>query len=392
MDTNSTINRTWKLCAFTSFIGCLILTLSLNHHHNSVRFLAFRTLSITITSSADTKNKSLEPSLFIEKEKPANRIASNCNIFDGKWIYKPVENPLYDEFQCPFLSDQVSCQRNGRPDFGYESWSWEANDCQIPRNQWESLACLLYSVVPASRAHVDVQSGVYKVFRAKDYNCSVEFYWSPFLIQLDTNQANGTRVLRLDKIVASAQHWRGADVMVFNTGHTGGWDLFQYRGKLTREMDIGSAFEIAMKTWAQWIDRNIDSAKTTVFFRSISPEHKGKHWCYNVTQPIMDESYRRSIPMVVIEKVEKTIGGMRTPVRYLNITNLSEYRRDAHPMVYAMTREKVRIEKQRKGPESLADCSHWCLPGLPDTWNRLLYTLLFFNTSPDSYSSSHEVV
>ncbi|PSS16456.1 Protein ESKIMO like [Actinidia chinensis var. chinensis] len=423
MDTNSTINRKWKLCAFTSFIGCLILTLSLDNHHNSVRFLAFRSLSITITSSADTKNKSLEPSLFIEKEKPANRIASNCNIFNGKWIYKPVENPLYDEFQCPFLSDQVSCQRNGRPDFGYESWSWEANDCQIPRfdgkdllerlrgkrmiivgdslnrNQWESLACLLYSVVPASRAHVDVQSGVYKVFRAKDYNCSVEFYWSPFLIQLDTNQANGTRVLRLDKIVASAQHWRGADVMVFNTGHwwvhTGklrAWDLFQYRGNLTREMDIGSAFEIAMKTWAQWIDRNIDSAKTTVFFRSISPEHKGKHWCYNVTQPIMDESYRRSIPMVVIEEVQRTIGGMRTPVRYLNITKLSEYRRDAHPMVYAMTREKVRIEKQWKRPESLADCSHWCLPGLPDTWNRLLYALLVFNTSTDSFSSSHEVV
>ncbi|XP_057460514.1 xylan O-acetyltransferase 1-like [Actinidia eriantha] len=112
----------------------------------------------------------------------------------------------------------MSCQRNGRTDFGYGNWSWEQMT-EIPRfdgkdlgkrviivgdslnrNQWESLACILYSVVPSSRAHVDV---FYKVFRAKDCNCSVEFYWRPFLAQLDTNQANGTRVLRLDKLVAS---------------------------------------------------------------------------------------------------------------------------------------------------------------------------------------------
>lgn len=37
----------------------------------------------------------------------------------------------------------------------------------LNRNQWESLTCLLYSAVPASRAHIDVRSGTYKVFKAK---------------------------------------------------------------------------------------------------------------------------------------------------------------------------------------------------------------------------------
>lgn len=37
----------------------------------------------------------------------------------------------------------------------------------LNRNQWESLACLLYSAIPASQAHIDVKNGVYKVFRAK---------------------------------------------------------------------------------------------------------------------------------------------------------------------------------------------------------------------------------
>lgn len=55
------------------------------------------------------------------------------NVFDGKWVYDPKQSPLYQGAQCPFLSDQVSCQRNGRADFMYEKWSWEAKGCKIPR-------------------------------------------------------------------------------------------------------------------------------------------------------------------------------------------------------------------------------------------------------------------
>ncbi|XP_058219611.1 protein trichome birefringence-like 42 isoform X2 [Rhododendron vialii] len=453
MDKGSSIDKKWKLCAFASFIGCVILTLYLNNHQNSIRLISFRNISVSVMSSEPFKPlvfvekeipmktdaslvvKNKEPSVFVEKEIPMktdasllvknkeerkSNIAGSCNIFDGRWIYKPADNPLYDEFQCPFLSDQVSCQRNGRPDFDYKSWSWEAKDCEIPRfdgkdllerlrgkrmvivgdslnrNQWESLACLLYSVISPSRAHVEVQSGVYKVFRAKDYNCSVEFHWSPFLVQFDTKQAKDTKaLLRLDKLETSARQWRGANIMVFNTGHwwvqTGKfrkWDLFQYRGKLIQEMDIESAFEMAMKTWAQWIDQNVESNKTNVFFRSISPEHKGNHRCQNVTQPIMNESYKASFPKPVIDIVERIIGGMRTPVTYLNITKLSEYRRDAHPTVYA--KKKMMIEKEGKQLAAFADCSHWCLPGVPDTWNRLFYALLVFNTSTKNLNSSHE--
>ncbi|KAL7000542.1 hypothetical protein U1Q18_001693 [Sarracenia purpurea var. burkii] len=430
---SSTINMKWKLCAFASFTGFFFLTLLLKNSPYSFRFLAFPNISITVapsssssssSSSIDAPSELLEPSGFIEDEKPMNKTKGNCNIFNGRWIYRP-EGPAYDELQCPFLSDQVSCRRNGRPDSGYQNWSWEARDCDIPRfggkdflerlrgkrvvivgdslnrNQWESLACLLYSVIPSSSAHVDVESGVYKIFKAKDYNCSVEFHWSPFLVQLDTNEANGTKVLSLDKLAASSRRWRGADIMVFNTGHwwvhgrkLKAWDFIQHGGKLATEMDTESALELAMHTWARWIDRNVDSAKTTVFFRSISPEHKGNHWCFNVTEPTMDESYEGSFPKPVIEVIERAIGGMRTPVRYLNITKLSEYRRDAHPTVYVEAKKRKMVaEKLRKQPEFGGDCSHWCLPGLPDTWNRLLYALLVFNASThNGVSSFHEVV
>ena len=47
------------------------------------------------------------------------------------------------------------------------------------------------------------------------------------------------------------------------------------------KIETGLAFEMAMQTWARWIDKTVDINNTKVFFRSISPEHKGKQWCYN---------------------------------------------------------------------------------------------------------------
>lgn len=101
----------------------------------------------------------------------------------------------------------------------------------------------------------------------------------------------------------------------------------------TMEMEL--ALEVAMKTWSNWIDQNVDTNKTVVFFRSISPEHKGKQRCYNETKPFPDESYQEIFPKSLIEVFERTIKRMKTPVKYLNITKLSQYRRDAHPSVYA---------------------------------------------------------
>lgn len=160
------------------------------------------------------------------------------------------------------------------------------------------------------------------------------------------------------------------------------WDFFQNKGKLEKEMDTESALSIAMETWSRWIETNVNASKTRVFFRSISPEHKRKQWCYNQSQPIINDSYVTTFPKRMIQIVERTIQGMKTPVTYLNITNLSQYRRDAHPSIYRTKQGKTFVATKQKQPKSFADCSHWCLPGLPDTWNRLLLALVF-GTSKD---------
>jgi hypothetical protein len=33
------------------------------------------------------------------------------------------------------------------------------------------------------------------------------------------------------------------------------------------------AFQHALATWANWVDQNVDPAKTRVFFQSMSPTH-----------------------------------------------------------------------------------------------------------------------
>ncbi|KAG8086558.1 hypothetical protein GUJ93_ZPchr0010g10731 [Zizania palustris] len=331
-----------------------------------------------------------------------------CNLFDGSWVYDPAGYPLYDAWDCPFLSDQVTCRRNGRPDSGYEHWSWHPTGCaaalrlgggemleqcrdkrvvlvgdSLNRNMWESLACILYAAAPdRSRALADDASAVHKIFRAMDYNCTVEFYWSPFLVDLDDE----TRALKLDRLPATASTFAGADVLVFNTGHwwthTGklrAWEHLERNGKKV-EMGAEEALNRALRTWTSWLDRNVDSNNTRVFFRGISPEHKSMNWCYNETTPMTREEYVQVFPKSMVSIVERNLRRPRTAVGYLNITRLSELRRDAHPSVFTAKGGKLLTPEQRRQPGSYADCSHWCLPGLPDTWNQLLFASWHWHT------------
>ncbi|XP_020199555.1 protein trichome birefringence-like 42 [Aegilops tauschii subsp. strangulata] len=372
--------------------------------------------------SGDLRSEEEEQEEELAASAPAPAPASDgdgegreCDLFDGSWVRDPARYPLYEAAECPFLSDQVTCRRNGRPDAGYEQWRWQPRGCggavgridgsgaleqcrnrrlvfvgdSLNRNMWESLACILYTALPdRSRARVHHLSSEHKIFRAMDYNCSVEFFWSPFLVQLET-KPDRTKVLKLDQLPAMLQQVIGADVLVFNTGHwwthTGklrAWDHLERNGMLVK-MEGEEAFSRALRTWARWVDHNVDQTRTRVFFRSVSPEHKGANWCYNQTAPIAaDEAIVPWFPKSMVSIVEGSIRSMRTRAAYLNITRLSELRIDAHPSVYSINRDgKPLTLEQRQQPIIYADCSHWCLPGLPDTWNVLLLASLMRHPS-----------
>jgi hypothetical protein len=68
-----------------------------------------------------------------------------------------------------------------------------------------------------------------------------------------------------------------------------------------------------------------------------------------------------------VHPAEKVLRAMSKPVQLLNVTTLSQLRKDGHPSFYGL------------GGHRASDCSHWCLAGVPDTWNLLLYAALTGN-------------
>lgn len=64
-----------------------------------------------------------------------NAFKNGCNLFEGKWVLDEDDNrPLYSEDGCPYLTQPVTCQRNGRPDSLYQRWKWQPHHCKLPRS------------------------------------------------------------------------------------------------------------------------------------------------------------------------------------------------------------------------------------------------------------------
>jgi len=203
---------------------------------------------------------------------------------------------------------------------------------------------MLHASLPNAKTTISNRFPI-KSVRYEDYGVNVMFYHTTYLV--DIRQENIGRVLELNSIT-SGHDWVEADMLIFNTwhwwihhGNSQPWDYVEYGGKIQKDMDRLEAFTKGLTTWANWVDSNINPARTKVFFQGISPVHySGKDWggssresCRGETKPVLESSYPGgSLPQDGI--VKSVLSHMSKRVQLLDVTLLSQLRKDGHPSVY----------------------------------------------------------
>ncbi|BAF13615.1 xylan O-acetyltransferase 14 [Oryza sativa Japonica Group] len=422
------------------------VSVSLRSHFSSLVLLLLLLL-VALAVSATTKNGDpaetphappLPPPASIKLPSSSSSGGGECDLFSGRWVYDEAAYPLYRESACRVMSEQSACEKYGRTDLRYQHWRWQPHGCDLPRfdaekflgklrnkrlvfvgdslnrNQWASMLCLIDTGAPELHTSINSSRSL-TTFKIHEYNASVDFYWSPLLVESNSDHPLRHRVadrtVRAASINKHAAHWTNADVLVFNSylwwqrpAMKVLWGSFDNPAAVvaaaaeegdeyavSKVIDSLRAYELAVRTWADWMEFHVDRARTQLFFMTMSPTHLrsdewedaaaaaagGNHGCYGETEPIAAEEYRGTsgTDMAFARAVEaeaRRLGERSVAVRLINVTRLSERRKDAHPSVHRRYWDPV-TDEQRRNPSSYADCIHWCLPGVPDVWNQLLY-------------------
>ncbi|XP_022991891.1 protein trichome birefringence-like 14 isoform X3 [Cucurbita maxima] len=357
-----------------------------------------------------------------EKEQPgkgsdysdADSISKVCNYAKGRWV-EDNRRPWYSGLGCKqWLSIMWACRLTKRKDFSYEGYRWQPENCYMPeferssflrrmqnktlafigdslgRQQFQSLMCMLTGGEESPEVEdVGKEYGLAKaprarrpdgwVYRFPDTNTTILYYWSASLSDLEpinrTDPATNI-AMHLDQPPAFMRKFlHEFNVLVLNTGHhwnrgkleANRWVMY-VDGKPVEEkkpLDMGKAKNLTVYSIAKWLDSQLPRHRRNlkVFFRTISPRHFfNGDWntggsCDNMI-PMSggSEVVQDGSSDIVVESALKG-----TKVKILDITAISQLRDEGHVSRYT-----------RRAILNTSDCLHWCLPGIPDTWNELL--------------------
>ncbi|XP_041006084.1 protein trichome birefringence-like 16 [Juglans microcarpa x Juglans regia] len=338
----------------------------------------------------------------------------DCNYAKGKWV--PDDNrPLYSGFGCKqWLSGMWACRLMQRTDFAYEKLRWQPKNCQMEqfegskflrkmqgktlafvgdslgRQQFQSLMCMItggeerHDVIDAGKeyglaqARGDTRPSGW-VYRFPSTNTTILYYWSASLCDvepIDKSNPNTDYAMHLDRPPAFLrQYLHKFNVLVLNTGHH--WN----RGKLKANkwvMHVGGVQNTDRKLAMIWVAKNLTIHSVVNWVNSQLPKHPGLKAFYRTISPRhfvggdwnTGGSCDNTIPMSVGKEVlqdessdESAASAVKgTGVKLLDITALSHLRDEGHISRFSRT-----------ASPGVQDCLHWCLPGVPDTWNEILF-------------------
>ncbi|KAK8960320.1 hypothetical protein KSP40_PGU009956 [Platanthera guangdongensis] len=87
----------------------------------------------------------------------------------------------------------------------------------------------------------------------------------------------------------------------------------------------------------------------------------GQNACEVTNRPTLEA--QGNVRSEFTDIIAEVVGKIAVPVTVLNVTMMGAFRSDAHIGTWSH-------------PSSILDCSHWCLPGVPDAWNELVFASL----------------
>ncbi|KAA8532051.1 hypothetical protein F0562_006807 [Nyssa sinensis] len=309
-----------------------------------------------------------------------------CNLYSGKWVYDNKSYPLYKGLQCSFMDDGMACEKFGRKDPNYRHWRWQPHDCDLPSNVGEAeeqKACVPFKSVQFNGSLV--------TFKATEYNATIDFYWAPLLVESNCDDPRlhrtSDRIVRIGEIEKHARHWNDADILVFNSyiwwrllKLKALWGSFESPDGIYKEVEMLDAYEMALKTWSDWLDIHVNRTKTKLFFVSMSPTHnRAEEWgmatgqnCYNETEPITKEGYwgGDSDPRMM-RIVEATINKLKT--RGLKASGSIQLKKELLNFYLRNIATGKRLRFDIIGFLNIYHHEPWELPGLAKTGEREWY-------------------
>ncbi|CAI7845008.1 unnamed protein product [Closterium sp. NIES-53] len=347
----------------------------------------------------------------------AGDVSTTCDISDGMWE-ADANRPLYSSLDCPFIHAATQCDAHGRPDKGYQKLRWRTtrdnttagsgataagggcdampqltakSACElmrnrnvayvgdsIVRNHFNSLACIMFG----TQGEPDVLGShpYAQVYHWPSCNATVAFYWSHFLVNLtliDQHVFNTGGELDLENPDDWwFRHFNEHDIFVISAGQW--WSSVRIQGKNIHfaspntDVPLFDAYQTALYSVLRPFEDFRSTGKQVVL--TLVPPTHGFHGSCSATQPVSAEAARsKDYPEakynILLADVARRYEARRAkrghgaPLMLLDIFGMSLMRWDGHPGGYS-------------GGGNI-DCGHYCLPGVPDSWNEMMLGLLW---------------